>query len=53
MRIATWHDLSELGLSGRRGLNRHIRECKIDFWRDPFKKRECINNVWGTKVIFQ
>jgi len=37
--IATWHDLSELGLSGRRGVITHIRGCRIGFWWDLFRKR--------------
>jgi len=39
-------------MSGKRGANRQRQKCKSRFFVAHFGKRECISNVWSTKVIF-
>jgi len=39
-------------MSGKRGANRQRKGCRSRFCETHFERRECISNVWGTKVIF-
>jgi len=39
-------------MSGKKGANRQRQGCKSRFSVAHFGKRECISNVWSTKVIF-